>query len=404
LAHIDFDGESTAVSVGNHHVLVANGSGGLVMLDTIDPLQPTYVGRVDVDARRVGHVNGYGVTSASLDGSISVINPQVSGPALVTTINTGFGSNDLIGFGNRLYVASGEAGGLRIYDMSNPLVPQFEGSLVTPGKMIWQLAVAGGFAYAGHIHDEELLVIDVSNPAMPVAVGTHILPPSTYSGPVDIAARGNTVFVATQVDGVRILQHDGAGNLTEVSDIDVFPASATGVSVDGDYLYISAGVFSGLLVYDVSDPADPQFVEQHNTAGEGLGVHAFNGVIAMAEGRSGVSTLGCKVGGTNQAPVAVGQINDQVDDEGETIFPLSVHPNFSDPDGQALVYAASGLPPGLAIGIGSGVINGSLGYDSAGIYVVTVTATDPFGLSATQVFGWTINEVEEPPVFADGFE
>jgi hypothetical protein len=300
-----------------------------------------------------------------------------------------------VGDGTRLYVASGQSGGLRIYDMSTPSVPQFLGSVVPPGETVWQIAAAGDYVYSGYVNDTDLLVINVSNPAVPVVVGSpYVLP----YGTLDIAASGNTVFVGTDVlGGVRILHNDGAGNLSEIADIDVGPAIVTGVSVDGDFLYISAGVFSGLLVYDVSDPSNPQFVEQHNTAGDGEAVDAAAGVIAMAEGNSGASIFGCDLAASNRPPVTVGVIGDQSDPEGETIFPLSTNPNFNDPDGQALAYTATGLPPGLSISIGSGVVEGSLDFESSGIYSVEITATDPFDLFAIQSFTWTITEANAPP-------
>lgn len=397
IGHIDFDGLSMAVSVGVDHVLVANNEGGVVMLDSINPIMPSEVGRLDIgiDARKIGHVNGYGVASAGYNNDIAVIDPQPGGPTLATTINNGFTSNDLIGEGDYLYVASGSSGGLRIYDMSNPLSPQFEGSVAPVGETIWQIAIAGTWAYSGYINDTDLLVIDVSDPSTPATVGSgYVLP----GGATDIAASGSTIYVGTDLHGVRILQNDGVGNITEIADIDVSPAAVTGVSVDGDLLYISAGVFSGLLVYDISDPSNPQFVEQHNTAGEGFAVDAFNEVIAMAERASGVSTFGCDPEASNDPPVPVGVISDQENDEGETIFPLSTNPNFNDPDGHALSFTATGLPPGLEITEGSGVVEGSLGYDTSGVYPVEITATDPFGLFATQSFTWTINEANAPPI------
>ena len=402
-ARIDFDWRSEAVSVGPGHVLAANGPRGVVMLDSLDPAQPAVAGRLPLGyVEKVGHVGGYGVVGH--DGSISVIDPQPSGPALVSTFaNGGHPIGDLIGDGDRLYVASGDTGGLRIFDLTNPAAPQLEGAYVAPGEWIWQIAVADGFAYSGYIHDQTIRVIDVSDPAAPVVAGSHLLPGGLYPGATDIAARGDVVFVVTQLNGVRILQNDGGGDLDEIADIEVFPAVATGVAVDGERLYISAGVFSGLLVYDVSDPANPQFVEQHNTTGEALGVAAAHGTIALAEGGSGVSTFGCDAGSGNQPPVAIGSISSQNDEEGETIFPLSTHSNFNDPDGQALSYTATGLPSGLNIGAGSGTIQGTLPIGSAGTYSVTVKATDPFGLFATQSFTWHIIATD-PLLFRDGFE
>lgn len=60
----------------------------------------------------------------------------------------------------------------------------------------------------------------------------------------------------------------------------------------------------------------------------------------------------------------------------------------TDPAGVALMYAASGLPPGLSIANATGTISGT--PSTAGVYTVTATATNAAGGSATQLFTWTI--------------
>ena len=66
---------------------------------------------------------------------------------------------------------------------------------------------------------------------------------------------------------------------------------------------------------------------------------------------------------------------------------VSVTLTGSDPEGQALTWSAVGLPAGLSIDEGSGVIDG---YAlEAGTFAVTATATDSLGLSGSRNFTWT---------------
>ena len=89
-----------------------------------------------------------------------------------------------------------------------------------------------------------------------------------------------------------------------------------------------------------------------------------------------------------RAPVAVGTIADRevfVADEVE----VDVSPYFADPDGDELAYSASSWDPALATAAVSGTTV-TLAGEGVGEATVTVTATDPEGLSAEQVFVVTV--------------
>jgi hypothetical protein len=75
--------------------------------------------------------------------------------------------------------------------------------------------------------------------------------------------------------------------------------------------------------------------------------------------------------------------------------------NFSDPESGALEFEASGLPGSLTISAG-GLISGTPTLAEIGEYSVTVTATDPGGLPASDVFDLTV--VDGSLIFMDGFE
>jgi hypothetical protein len=99
----------------------------------------------------------------------------------------------------------------------------------------------------------------------------------------------------------------------------------------------------------------------------------------------------------NVPPVAVGSIPDQLGAEGISIS-LDTSAYFSDPNGDLLGFAASGLPDALSIGAASGMISGTFAPNSAGMYAVVVTASDPDGESVTQAFNWEVVVGNIPPV------
>ncbi|QHV99013.1 putative Ig domain-containing protein [Spirosoma endbachense] len=93
----------------------------------------------------------------------------------------------------------------------------------------------------------------------------------------------------------------------------------------------------------------------------------------------------------NQAPTTSG-IPNQIILVGQA-YQLNLNNYFSDPDGQALTYSATGLPAGLSV-------NGSLvsGTPSTtGVSSVQVTALDPAGLSAQTSFQLTVNPAPTTP-------
>ena len=111
-------------------------------------------------------------------------------------------------------------------------------------------------------------------------------------------------------------------------------------------------------------------------------------------------TCGGDGGGTgpsddNQAPAAMGSIPAQTVTAGEVVS-LDVASYFSDPDGDALTYSASTSNPAVA----SPTVSGStltIAGVSDGSAAVTVTATDPGGLTATHNVSVTVERPNTAP-------
>ena len=93
----------------------------------------------------------------------------------------------------------------------------------------------------------------------------------------------------------------------------------------------------------------------------------------------------------NRAPAAATTIPDQMVVEGQTVA-IDISTSFSDPDGDALTYVATTSNAGVAsVGLSGRTLTLTAVADGAA--AVTVTASDPGGLSATQSFAV---EVAEP--------
>ena len=114
-------------------------------------------------------------------------------------------------------------------------------------------------------------------------------------------------------------------------------------------------------------------------------------------GLSATQMFGVAVGRENRPPVAVGRIPDQSLDPGGSAAPRDLLQYFTDPDGDTLTYAA--------VSSDSAVVR-TLVADAElvliplaeGSVTVTVTATDPGGLTATHTFEVTVGARNRAPV------
>jgi len=197
--------------------------------------------------------------------------------------------------------------GLVILDISDPEIPIFVSSYVTPGRT-HDIDVENGYAYLAD--DTGLHIIDVSIPEDPVYVSQY----DTYGRAFGVFVYGDHVIVACGSQGLLIF---------DVSDPSVpdligscyIPFCASGVYVAGNVAYIAAhdftlytvdisilsnptilavidtpgyarrGVYlignyafvpdwgAGLQIIDIADPSNPILEGNYNTSGHSLNVY-----------------------------------------------------------------------------------------------------------------------------------
>ncbi len=119
--------------------------------------------------------------------------------------------------------------------------------------------------------------------------------------------------------------------------------------------------------------------------------------VRDADGATSTAMVTVTVTGDNDDPVIAAIVVPPSTDSTSVTVDLSVF--VTDPDGDPLIFMATGLPPGLSIDPITGVVTGTLPPDASqgGPYVVTLTTDDGHGGVVSTTFNW---QVTNPPPLA----
>lgn len=153
------------------------------------------------------------------------------------------------------------------------------------------------------------------------------------------------------------------------------------VDPDGDTISFSAnGLPPGLSIDPITGVISGHVSSTASIGGPaGDGTYSVTIIIDDSQDQVSHTSIWTAI---NLEPVAVGTIENVEVTEGFT-FTRDVSGNFHDPDGDAIFYAATGLPDGVAIDPNTGIISGSLSYTASiggsngdGEYYIIVVAFD----------------------------
>jgi hypothetical protein len=224
------------------------------------------------------------------------------------------------------------------------------------------------------------------------------------------AATWNTTTATNGSHVLTAVARDAAGNTRTSASITVTvnnvaanrapvltqPANQTGTEGAADSLALSAsdpdgnpltfsatGLPGGLAINTASG------LISGTLSFTSAGVHSVTAMVSDGS-LSHSRTFTWTVANTNGAPVLTQPANQT----STTSTSVSLQLSGSDPDGTAVTYSATGLPPGLAINATSGLIAGALASNSAGSYSVTARVSDG-ALSASRTFSWTVTGADQ---------
>lgn len=157
--------------------------------------------------------------------------------------------------GGLAYVVS-LATGLQIIDVTNPAVPVEVGSLGT-SSLVWDVEVVGAVAYIG---DSGLRIVDVSNPALPVELSSIAgVGCNTNFQSADVEVVGELAYLECRA-GLTIFDVSDPANPVQIGSINtasgpLFPTPID-LEISGGIAYYSS-VHADLQLIDVSDPTLP---------------------------------------------------------------------------------------------------------------------------------------------------
>ena len=288
LSHIDYDVlHDTELNdiwgytdeFGNEYALVG-AEKGVSVVDISDPQNPVEVfwqpGLVSVwrDIKTFGDF-AY-VTTEADDGLLIIdLSPLPNNPIINTTNyynNSNYWSSahnlyiDENGYGYIFGSNRGNGGAIILDLFTNPMQPNEVGTFDT-----WYIHdgyVANDTLYAAHINDGFFTIVDVSDKANPIVLGSQVTP-SSFAHNIWATDNQNFVFTTDEVSRAYIAAYDVSDptNIVEVDRIQSSPSSRVvphNTHVKGDFLFTSYYA-DGIVVHDIADPSNMIEVGRYDT-------------------------------------------------------------------------------------------------------------------------------------------
>ena len=189
---------------------------------------------------------------------------------LVTSLSIAGGARQVVGGGNRTYVAQdANGGGLLVLSSTDFSQPQplftFRSQL---GIFAQEMLLINGRLLVSW--ERQLELLDVSNPASPPALLATIATGGQHASDVTLA--GDFAYVSMGQDGVAILDISQPTQAQVIATLDT-PGLAQRSALSGDTLFVADGP-CGVRAIDVSDPKSP--VER------GFWLTSFSGDVATS--------------------------------------------------------------------------------------------------------------------------
>ena len=283
IGEIDTPGFAFAVDAAGGNAYVADGFGGLRIINIETPHFPTHINHYEdqgiyYDVKYSGGDYAY---IAAGDAGFKVIDVKSPfGPELVgefTTVNA-FGLDYA---GHYVYLAD-DTGGVRILDVSNPFHITQISNFNVSGQNVNNVRLAWPYLYVSSRYG--FSIVNIENPFSPIEIHYQ-----TLSNVYDMEVSGHLLYVAFE-GGLRIYDISQPNNPQELGFAHL-PATARSVQVRGEFAYLALGR-SGLSIVRISNPSLPFEIAYYApAAGEMSDVTLYGRYLLVANGGVGLLIL-----------------------------------------------------------------------------------------------------------------
>ncbi len=321
LTQLKWQGKITNIAVRDGYAYLADSVGSMLLLDVHDPNRPTQIASVTlaampdamfVDQGRVYWAAGqhFGILDVShpqaplqlaefsLDSPATAIQ-VVAGYAYLAQPQTGLlildvsdqanihesarfrgQVKDVVVAQDKAYLANGKTG-LTVLDVSDPRAPRWLGSANDLGDAR-ALRYDDGYVALANEHSE-ITLLDVRHPDLPRVVDAYDMDCPLHA----IAFAHNRVWAGTDTGFDTI---DFSAPAPSISSIGANFGGSRRAVIRDNVLFV-ADWFSGLHLYDISDPRSPRHLSNFHTHGSSKGVLVRGNNAFVADDDHGVQIL-----------------------------------------------------------------------------------------------------------------
>ncbi|MCC7373512.1 MAG: immunoglobulin domain-containing protein [Verrucomicrobiales bacterium] len=280
-SRVPLNGVSRDVAMAGNRALVADGEGGLAMLDASDAANLRVLDRWKGDGS-VRAVAVVGTTSYSANDKLGLQIADISDPGRLVLLTNYFlaGQPQSIAVEGTLALVGSEKRGLHLVDVADPARLRTWGSTLET-QSVRRVILRGGIACM-LVGNQSVHFLDVRQPEAPRTLG--VLSEAKVIG--DIAWVGDHLYV---VDSSRLRIHDvskpAEARLAGSVELSLYQANR--IEVDGGLAFVAAAQ-EGVRILDVRNVTRPRLLSSFDTRGAASGLARVGDRLLVADGPNGV--------------------------------------------------------------------------------------------------------------------